>query len=333
MVNAEQHRLAHVKKGIALALASGLVFSIGGIFSDNASSCAPFDRPDYRLLAPLFMAFLHDCSAACWTTLHNARTGRLGEVWWSLRSKPGRYVIAGAIFGATLGMGGYMLGLALAGAAHTLPITSLYPGVASVLAIVVLKERVSRRAAFGLVFCVAGACLVGYVPNAETSGPFFHLGILCAALAALGWGLEGVFAAKGMDFLEPAVALNIYYIVSLILYATVIVPCATALALPAGASLPGIAYEFLSSKGAALVVIAGFFGSCSYLGWYHSISIIGVSRAMALNISYALWGVMLASFFTEVAITGTLVAGALVIFAGMVFVIGNPKEMLNLRSA
>ena len=39
----------------------------------------------------------------------------------------------------------------------------------------------------------------------------------------------------------------------------------------------------------------------------------GVSRAMALNISYALWGIVLSALFTDARITTTLIMGALVI--------------------
>lgn len=36
----------------------------------------------------------------------------------------------------------------------------------------------------------------------------------------------------------------------------------------------------------------------------------GVSRAMALNITYALWGVLFGALFTDVEITRSLVIGA-----------------------
>lgn len=58
----------------------------------------------------------------------------------------------------------------------------------------------------------------------------------------------------------------------------------------------------------------------------------GVSRAMALNITYSLWGILFSAIFTEVEITSSLLFGAAVITIGMVMVVGNPKEMINLRN-
>lgn len=43
-------------------------------------------------------------------------------------------------------MGGYLMALSMAGPAYVLPITSLYPAIAALLALVFLKERVSLRA-------------------------------------------------------------------------------------------------------------------------------------------------------------------------------------------
>jgi drug/metabolite transporter (DMT)-like permease len=46
-----------------------------------------------------------------------------------------------------------------------------------------------------------------------------------------------------------------------------------------------------------------------------------------------LWGIVLSFFFTETDITRWLIVGAGIIFAGMVLVIGNPKDMANLRKS
>ena len=47
----------------------------------------------------------------------------------------------------------------------------------------------------------------------QAGGGAFYLGIAFAFLAAFGWAAEGVCVTSGMDFIEPAVALNIYQIV------------------------------------------------------------------------------------------------------------------------
>ena len=88
--------------------------------------------------------------------------------------------------------------------------------------LVFLKEHVSLRAWGGLALCVIGAIAIGYTPPEGAGGGLFYLGIAFAFLAAFGWAAEGVCVTSGMDFIEPAVALNVYQIVSSLLYALLI---------------------------------------------------------------------------------------------------------------
>lgn len=326
----ERQALAYARRGVALAALSGLIFSADGLFVKSAGAYPPFDDPSLWLLVPLVCAGLHDLCAGLITTCANWRSGRLPELRRSLASRPGRHVIAGAGIGAVLGMGGYMTALQMSGPAYVLPITTMYPAVAAVLAVFILKENIPPRGWVGLFFCVLGAGAVGYAPPAGETGSLFYWGLFFAGLAAVGWGAEGVLATSGMDFIEPVIALNIYYLISSCIYVLILIPLVSLgfYAERGGLLLP---LEFAGSRGALFLLLAGFLGATSYKCWYMAMNMTGVSRAMAVNISYALWGILLSSLFTEVRITPTLVAGALIIFAGMFLVIGNPRDMLNLR--
>jgi drug/metabolite transporter (DMT)-like permease len=328
---AEKQSLAYARKGLLLAVVSGMIFGVDGLLVGGSSGFAPFDDPALLLLIPLFSGGIHDFCSACLVTLLNWRTGRMGELGRAFRSKPGRSVIAGSLLGAAFGLGGYMAALRLASPAYVLPITTTYPAVAAVMAVFVLKERIPPRAWAGLALCVAGAAAVGYVPPEGQQGELFYLGLAFAALAALGWGAQGVCSTSGMDFIEPEVALNMYYIISSVLYLLFLVPLAC-LVFGGEDGWAALSWRFLTSRGTAFVALAGFVGSTSYICWYRAMNRVGVSRAMALNISYALWGILFSFLFTDARITSALVAGALVIFAGMFLVIGNPREMLKLRA-
>lgn len=326
----EQKALKYAKRGIALALLSGFIFSLDGFFAGLSHSHPPFNDSRLFLLVPLFCAGIHDFCAALVTSSLNWKAGLIREVGRSIVSKPGRFVLAGAFLGSIFGMGGYMAAIQMAGPAYVLPITSLYPAAGAVLAVLVLKEKVSLRAWAGLAMCVSGAILIGYTKPDGQNSELFYWGLLFAALAALGWGTEGVLATSGMDFIEPTVALNIYHIVSASLYLGVIIPLASYLLIPEGQIMETLS-RFLHSGGLLFVAGAGIMGSLSYRCWYKALNMTGVSRAMALNITYAFWGIALSFVFTEVQITMFLLTGALVIFGGMFLVIGNPKDMLNLR--
>lgn len=330
----EQKELRYAKKGLALALMSGMIWSSDGLILGKGLAEEPFDNPALWLFAPLLAAGLHDFCAACLSLAINGAQGKGREVIRTLRSKAGRACIWGALLGAPLGMGGYLMALSMAGPAYVLPITSLYPAIAALLALVFLKERVSLRAWGGLALCVIGAIAIGYTPPEGAGGGLFYLGIAFAFLAAFGWAAEGVCVTSGMDFIEPAVALNVYQIVSSLLYAGIIVPLALwhVSASAPGCDIPGLLARAFSSPGVGCFALAGVVGCISYRCWYKAMNMAGVSRAMALNITYALWGVLFGALFTDVEITRSLMIGAAAIFAGMFLVIGNPRDIINLRN-
>ena len=141
----EQKELRYAKKGLALALMSGMIWSSDGLILGKGLAEEPFGSPALWLFAPLLAAGLHDFCAACLSLAINGAQGKGREVIRTLRSKAGRACIWGALLGAPLGMGGYLMALSMAGPAYVLPITSLYPAIAALLALVFLKEHVSLR--------------------------------------------------------------------------------------------------------------------------------------------------------------------------------------------
>lgn len=319
---AARRDLSFARKGLLWALLSGVLWGANGVILGAALGRPPFAGSPLWLLAPLTLAGMHDVISGLWNLLYNWRTGRLREIGRSLFTRPGLMVCLGALFGGPVGMGSYLIGLNLAGPAYVLPITSLYPAVAAALAMVFLKEKIVARAWFGLAMCVCGVAVIGWAPPQSAPGPMFFLGIGIAALATLGWGAEGVLSTSGMDLLDPAVALNIRQLISGGAYLLVVLPLA------GGWSVLG---QAVFSQAALPLCLAAGLGACSYLCWYRGMNMTGVSRAMACNVTYALWGILFSALFTDTEITANLVAGALVILCGMVLVVGNPREMTSLR--
>ncbi len=315
--------LAFALRGLLLALASGMVWGLNGVVLNQALARPPFSDPVLWLAAPLAVSGLHDFLAGLWNLLFNAATGRIREIGRSLGVRPGRLVCLGALLGGPLGMGGYILGLKLAGPAYVLPVTSLYPAVASGLALVFLKERIALRAWLGLACCACGVAVMGWSPPEGASGPLFYLGLGLAGLAALGWGAEGVLCTNAMDFLDPAVALNIRQLVSgsVTLFAL----------LPLLGGWPVLIAAVVAPAG-GIVACASVLGAGSYLLWYRAMNMTGVSRAMAVNITYALWGLLFSALLTDQALTLPVCLGAVAITGGMLLVVGDPRRMADLRT-
>ncbi|QGY41879.1 EamA family transporter [Pseudodesulfovibrio cashew] len=315
---------AFAKKGLGLALFSGIGWGFDSVLLSLSFAATVLTEEAYWLLAPLTVGALHDLFSAMWLLLINTATGRNRELVRTMRSKIARPVILGALFGGPMAMSFYMLGVKFAGPAYVIPITALYPAVASVLAAIFLKERILPRAWAGLALCVVGGVVIGYTPPEGALGSDFYLGIGCALLATIGWGLEGVLATSGMDLLDPAVALNVRQLTSASAYLLAILPLAGGYVL-LGPALTDISINWIFPT-------AALAGALAYLCWYRAMNMTGVSRAMAINITYSLWGILFSALFTEVDITSNIIIGALLITTGMVMVVGDPREMASLRN-
>lgn len=328
----EKKDLQFAKTGLILGVLGGVLWAIASIFLlGNGVKSEIFAKPEFWLVAPLMAAGVHDFCGACTSLVVNTYRGQIREIPRTFKNKAGKLCMLGGFLGAPFGMGGYLMAVSLADPAYVLPITSSYPAFAAILAMVFLKEKIIRRAWIGLLGCIAGVFIISFVAPSGGISEYFYLGLLFAVVAAVGWACEGVVVTSGMDFVEPCIALNIYQMTSTCLYWLVLIPLACHFTLPADISYLSVMNEFFASDKLYLIMLAGVVGATSYMCWYKAMNTTGVSRAMALNITYALWGVLFSAVFLDTEITVNLVIGAIMIFLGMILVIGNPKDMINLR--
>ncbi len=74
------------------------------------------------------------------------------------------------------------------------------------------------------------------------------------------------------------------------------------------------------------IAVAGVVGAYSYVAWYRSIRKIGAARAMALNISYAMWGVLFAWGLQRSGVTPLAITGCVVVTAGAILTILSGRQ-------
>nr|WP_320026647.1 DMT family transporter [uncultured Acetobacterium sp.] len=321
----EQQELRHAKSGLGFGVVSGMTWGLSGVIMSIAFGMAPFTEGASLLVAPLVGAALHDGFAGFWVFLFNLFNGKWREYGRSLRTKPGMMVCLAAMFGGPIGMSGYMLGITLAGPSYALAITAIYPAIGAILSVIFLKEKIGVRTWIGILLSIMGVAIVSWVPPAAESFPYFYAGIALAFLAAIGWGTEGVISGFGMDMVDPEVAVGIREATSFVVYLVAVIP------LLLGVVGYQMFFGAFTTASIGVIAMAALLGGGSYICWYTAINKTGASRAMALNITYALWSVFFSWLLLGTQITPTLIIGGLTIVAGAVLVGANPKELINLR--
>ena len=291
---------------------SGILWALDTTILSIALSLAPFSDNAAQTIAfaAITSSALHDVLCAFWMALYMGLKGRLRET-----------LSLGALLGGPIGMTGYVIAINNIGPAYTAIISAFYPAFGTLLAVILLKERLSvlRLISLGVaLLAIIGMSLdaldiKGGTGNAE-------LGVLCALLCVIGWGSEAVLCACGMrdSAIDNEIALQIRETTSGIVYALVVLPAFGA-------------YSFLTSvvptSANTILACAALAGTASYLFYYKAIAKIGAAKGMALNISYSAWAVFLGFILLDQTPTALEVVYCLVIIVSTVLAATDWKEL------
>ena len=261
---------------------SGMLWGLDTVVLAMALALIPFaGSPD----APLTGAFLHDAASAIILLVYMAVRGRLRDTLAAVRTRSGKAVMLAALLGGPVGMSGYLIAINNIGPGYTAIISTFYPAFGTLLAFLLLKERMRPGQIIALLVALAAVAVSGWSSDAPTGSAL--LGVLGALGCVIGWGSEAVLLAWGMrdDAVDNETALHIRQTTSGLTYLLIVIPVSGAFRFAAGAAI---------SPATAVIVLAALTGAASYLFYYKAINVIGASRGMALNISYSAWAVVFA---------------------------------------
>lgn len=274
-------------KGVSFGLSSGLLWGLDTVLLGIVMSMTPLSLSQSAFLAPLVSTFLHDFFSSIWMIIYTIVTGGVKSFFKALKTKSAIFIVIGALCGGPIGMTAYLLAIKYIGSGYTAAISSMYPAVAALFAYVFLKDKLSKKGFIGLGISITATIILGFTTTGNSENA--ALGIVFALICVLGWGLECVICAYGMkNDVTPAQALQIRQLISAITYGILILPIIKGY---------GLVFQAFSSSSIWILVITGLIGTVSYLFYYNAIDDIGPSRAVALNMTYSAWAIILGLFF------------------------------------
>lgn len=208
-------------------------------------------------------------------------------------------IVLSSLLGGPIGMTGYAIAASNIGAGYTAAISALYPAFGIVLSSIVLHERLSslKYCAFTVTLIAVG--VLGYCSYAESSTATIFspgsivLGLIAAIFSVIGWGSEAVVCAWATrkQSVDDEVMLHVRETVSALSYTIVIMPLCTL--------LPVFRVCIDSMYLLALALFISLLGTASYLCYYRGIAEVGATRAMAGNITYAVWSMIAAALLSQ----------------------------------
>lgn len=273
-------------------------------------------------ISALVIAFLHDFFSSFWLLGNLMRNKKIKMLILPFKSKVGYILIISSILGGPIGMAGYLLGVKYIGPSYAASFSALYPALGTILAVIILKEKINNRIKFGVLISGIGILLLSYSPIDLSIYPNYLLGIFFSLFCVLGWAFECVIASYSMRYgeVDSSVAICIRQLTSSIFYALIIIPYIEGYPL---------IRDIFNLKIIYLVIFTALIGSLSYLFWYKSIDMIGAPRGMSLNITYIIWTIIFEKILFNTEISMRFIFSSIVILLGIILIAGNPKEMLK----
>ena len=264
----------------------------------------------------LVSAFLHDSFCFFWLVLAMFFKKELIGAFQLLKTKKGKAICLAALVGAPIGMSGYVMGIKYAAPAYASSISVIYPGVGAILSYFILKEKISKRAMFGIGISLLGSVALGYSKVNIAEYPHFYKGIAFTCLAVLGWALEGVIVGYAMKKIKnednikstPQQFLTLRYLTSFVCYALIVIPFVSGYG-TVGKLIKS--YEIFYFAGIAIL------GAITYLSWYKAVDHIGAAMGTALNSTAAFWAIIFSFLILGTPITTYLMVCGLVIILGV----------------
>ncbi len=229
--------------------------------------------------------------------------GKLRDYGRTLRQtrKVSGWFFGAAVFGGPIAIYGTYLAIAYIGAAFSAVAALLYPIVGAILARLWYHERITRRAAIGIIVVVVGGVfiftpgLLDELTGAGVGGNAW-LGYIGGVMAFFGGGIEGAIAGRALDVTDPDIGLPIRFTAENVYWLAVILPLAS---IWLGGDLWSMMWSALTS-GIVLVwfTLAGLTFAFCYVSWYKAFPLIGVGRGQAFAALYGMFALLWLTIFT-----------------------------------
>ncbi len=302
-------------KGWISGLFSGITWGLDTTLLRYVLTLAPFLIDPVLAVGGYFVCCLiHEIIGALGMSSILAAKGELKSFGGLLKTRDGWLVMAGALFGGPFAITCYIFSLAKGGLALTAGITAAYPLICTVLAVILLKERLLPRSWLGIMVAVLGVFYLWYTPD-EIIDLSSWSGSLLALGAATGWATEGVLVSLAMKGgrVTHGQAMLIRELTSSVAYLIF-----TPLLLGSVHNLGhAVGVVFGHTEAWLILIGTAIIGMLSYYMWYKSIRSIGAPRAVCLNVTYSFWSVLFGALLFHIRMTSYDYVGALLVLVGV----------------
>jgi len=218
----------------------------------------------------------------------------------------------------------------------------LYPIIGTIMSVLYLKQRVSKRGYLAVIVILTGGITLyagSIISGGVTGVGNTTIGLIGGIMAAVGWGFEGVFAGKALDFCEPDIGLHLRFCFEAIFWIIVMVVIAIL-----GIPIFDTVGQLLDPATFFVFILLGLSFAWCYVTWYKSFPLLGVARGQAVGSLYAACAIIFLCLFigpagalgydddSMVLIVGSTILGLIICLAGSFLLATEDAEgLVSLR--
>ena len=168
----------------------------------------------------------------------------------------------------------------------------LYPIIGTTLSVLVLKQKVSKRAYLGITVILIGGITLYAGTLAVKGADGSIIGFIGGIMAAVGWGCEGAVAGKALDTCEPDVGLHLRFCFEALFWIVVFI-----VLYAAGIPIFSTIGDILDPATLFVFILLGLSFAWCYVSWYKSFPFLGVPRGQAIGSLYAACAIIFLTIF------------------------------------
>jgi drug/metabolite transporter (DMT)-like permease len=338
----EAYRSKKIKmatSGLKIAILMPVTAILQNIFNSSVTDSVSASLQDMvivSIICSITLLALGDFFGSIFTFIYNLANGKgLEEYKRTANLKISWFMLLSAAFAGPMATGCWMAATPFCGLTMVAVITSLGPVMTVFVSSFFLKEKLNMRIDIGVIIVVCGAIVSGW-EGVVGGGSNYILGICLALLAPIGFTLEGQFSTYAGDMIDPNVGCGMYRCLGsavIGMFSMFVLSFMTG-NLDAYVSIIAIALGTPSLL--IMTLVMGLLGAINYNAAYLAFNRTGPSRVLAVDSSRPIWSIPLGFLFAFLGVEPYMVTqmniiGAFIVVAGLIFTIGNPKDLVNLR--
>lgn len=335
-----RHRSQSVRWGYIWAMWAAIFWGAWYLPGAALWEIAPFNGVDFAnidafLVAAIVITTMNAVASLVFLLLWLAVLDKLGEFVRTFRRfrRISIWFFLAAIFGGPGALFGSYLAIGYVGPIFAAVATLLYPIIGATMARLWYNEKITLRAAIGILVIVTGGIAIflpGLSGETASAGDLVWVGYLGGIMAAVGWGIEGAVAGRALDICDPDVGITIRFVAEVIFWIILVVPAAT---FHFDTPIVAMTLSSLNPMAITWFALAGLTFSFCYVSWYKSFPLIGVGRGQAIGALHAVFAVIFVAVFALQLPEWNFVAGLVLTIGGVWFMASESTRVVEVVRA